>query len=139
MNRYQPGSNFESCPAATGPSQCTHFPDGSHRCGEARDHYTTDTRPSDERTHRCTCEAEWTALMGSIGKLFKTVLDPPARLTAKLVNEYVDRTKADSDQELRAFTEWIYRHGGEDGHGGEDVRHEVDAYVARDISRTSSC
>lgn len=37
-----------------------------------------------------------------------------------------------TEKDLREFTEWIYRHGGEDGHGGEDVRHEVDAFLARD-------
>lgn len=88
-------NSFASCPAATGEAHpgCTHFPDGAHRCGLARDHYQTDRRPADERTHGCTCGAEWTSLMGSVGKLFSTILAPSAALTARLIREYTDEPK----------------------------------------------
>jgi hypothetical protein len=32
---------------------------------------------------------------------------------------------------IREFAEWVYYNGGEDGHGGDDVRHEVTAFEAR--------
>jgi hypothetical protein len=34
-------------------------------------------------------------------------------------------------QAIREFAEWVYQHGGQDGHGGEDVRHEVEAFERR--------
>lgn len=34
-------------------------------------------------------------------------------------------------QAIREFAEWVYRHGGEDGHGGDDVRYEVEAFERR--------
>lgn len=50
-----PGQAFQSCPAATGQldldiERCTQFPDGAHRCGEAREHASH---------HRCTCGRSW--------------------------------------------------------------------------------
>jgi hypothetical protein len=107
-SRYDITSQFASCPAATGPSQCTHFPDGAHRCEGARDHYTTDIRRADERTHRCTCGEEWTALMGSIGSLFKTVLKPSEQITAKLISEYVEGAEHGSGRK----TGWPYERYG---------------------------
>jgi hypothetical protein len=90
QSRYDVTSQHASCPAATGQSQCTHFPDGAHRCGQPRDHFQTDARTAAERTHRCTCGSEWSSLTGSVGKLFTTVLKPSETLTARLITEYVD-------------------------------------------------
>lgn len=55
--RFGPTSSFQSCPAATGEAapglECHSFPDGAHRCGNARGPHLR---------HRCTCRYEWVSL-----------------------------------------------------------------------------
>lgn len=68
--QFSPTSMFASCPAATGESRCTDFPDRSHRCGEQRGHIRTEqNKPAGERTHLCTCGYRWTSLSGSVAEL----------------------------------------------------------------------
>lgn len=47
---HRPGSQFESCPGATGEAGCTDFPDRAHRCKNARRH---------DGPHDCTCGQQW--------------------------------------------------------------------------------
>lgn len=68
---YAAGSQFESCPAATGQGTCPHFPDGAHRCGQDRGHVAADPRPAIYHVHRCTCGKQWCSLMGSVDDLIK--------------------------------------------------------------------
>lgn len=121
-SRYDVTSNFASCPASTGESQCTDFPDRAHRCGEARDHYQTDTRSGDKRTHKCTCGEQWTALMGSVGQLFETVLKPSETLTTQLIMEY-----AGNDQAVTLLRYALHlRMSGEKAPGGNETWAEFD-------------
>jgi hypothetical protein len=60
-----PGSQFESCPAATGEADCTDFPDGAHRCGHNRGHIQASRRVE----HSCTCGAIWFSQMGTLDEL----------------------------------------------------------------------
>lgn len=59
-----PGSQFESCPAATGEAlpPCRHFPDGAHRCQHPR------TRESHQGgyVHQCTCQERWFSAVGDV-------------------------------------------------------------------------
>lgn len=64
--RYSEGSQFESCPAATGEpafevQRCGDFSDGAHRCGLNRSHIKQSAEASDldGATHRCTCGWGW--------------------------------------------------------------------------------
>lgn len=54
LPRYGPGSNFESCPAATGREdparQCGTYPDRCHRCANDR---------LPHAGHRCLCGYRW--------------------------------------------------------------------------------
>jgi hypothetical protein len=57
---YPPGSAHESCPSATGSkADCTHFPDGAHRCAQLRGHAS-----DGPYWHTCTCRVEWICLVG---------------------------------------------------------------------------
>jgi hypothetical protein len=89
-SRHGAGSNFESCPAATGerfmPDQgCTQFPDGAHRCGKARSHMPDSWAAGDIRaaSHQCTCDYVWfnqpgtlDAFMAEMSRIFAA--RPPA-------------------------------------------------------------
>lgn len=119
---YDVTSAFASCPACTGPSRCAHFPDGSHRCQHARDHYDTDPLPADRRTHLCTCGAQWTSLMGSLGQLFETVLKPSETLTTKLLTEH-----AGDDRAVTLLRYALHlRMYGENAPGGNETWAEFD-------------
>lgn len=55
--RYEPRSQFASCPAASGEPYkaapapgCPQFPDGAHRCGQDRGTHLI---------HECTCHFTW--------------------------------------------------------------------------------
>ena len=58
VSRYAPGSNFQSCPAATGECdptvKCGTYPDGAHRCRQER-------QPVHPR-HACLCGYQWISL-----------------------------------------------------------------------------
>jgi hypothetical protein len=57
-SRYAVGSQYESCPAATGDgARCPHFPDSAHRCSLKRQHVT-----GHAFSHRCTCGVAWVSL-----------------------------------------------------------------------------
>jgi len=77
--RYVEGSQFESCPAATGQALCPHFPDGAHRCGQKREHLTIDGLDPVHQTHRCTCGAQWCSLSGSVDELVKLSVESALR------------------------------------------------------------
>lgn len=109
-DRYDVTSNFASCPAATGESRCTHFPDGAHRCSGDRTHMQADTRPTSERTHRCTCGVEWTSLVGTVGTLFERVIKPTDSLLIKLISEYAGETAHSADSVSICYCDGAGRH-----------------------------
>jgi len=76
---YAEGSQFESCPAATGQALCPHFPDGAHRCGQNRNHLETDGLDPLNQTHRCTCGAQWCSLSGSVDELIQLSVESALR------------------------------------------------------------
>lgn len=72
MPGYGPTSNFASCPAATGEATCTHFPDGAHRCRDARGHIQADGTL--DAVHTCTCRFAWSCLHEGIGRFYLRIL-----------------------------------------------------------------
>lgn len=66
---YAPGSQFESCPAATGVTEaaprCGTYPDGAHRC-------RWDRLPHPR--HGCLCGIEWLCISPTDYELLQEVL-----------------------------------------------------------------
>lgn len=84
---YAKGSQFESCPAATGEAKCPQFPDGAHRCGLNRKHLADDPRPAVQKTHRCTCEQQWCSLMGSVDALIDLSVQTALRCAIAVIDK----------------------------------------------------
>jgi hypothetical protein len=98
---YAPGSNFESCPAATGQSTCPHFPDGAHRCGQDRNHISEAGLDVIHHTHRCTCSAQWCSLSGSVDDLIKLSVESALRTVATYRSGSVSETRTNAGEEVQ--------------------------------------